>query len=92
MKRKTSGRNKDAEEELALKEEKEGLTRLKLSVALADFERAILHNANGEEPSRVSKAMKKAEAIAKDVHAMDEHAREVVSVFQFKMRFENRGR
>ena len=80
VKRKTSGRKKDAEEELALKEEKEGLTRLKLNVALADFERAILQRANGEEPSRVSKAMKKAEAIAKDVHAMDEHAREL---FQF---------
>ena len=42
VKRKTSGRKKDAEEELALKEEKEGLTRLKLNVGAADFERAIL--------------------------------------------------
>ena len=74
-------REEDREEEaLLMREEKDGLTRFKLTVALADLERAILQRANGEEPSRVSKAMKKAEEIAKDVHAMDEHAREL---FQF---------
>ena len=80
MERELVKRRNGEEEKLLMKEEKNGLTRLKLTVALADFERAILQRASGEEPSRVSKAMKKAEMIAKDVHAMDEHAREL---FQF---------
>ena len=61
-------------------EEREGVTRLKLSILLADAERAIMQRAAGEEPSRVSKAMKRAEAVAKDVHALDENAKEL---FQF---------
>ena len=73
-------RRNGEEEKLLMKEEKNRLTRLKLTVALTDFERAILQRAEREEPSRVSKAMKRAEMIAKDVHAMDEHAREL---FQF---------
>jgi len=80
MERDLVKRRNGEEEKLLMKEEKNGLTRLKLTVALADFKRAILQRASGEEPSRVSKAMKKAEMIAKDVHAMDEHAREL---FQF---------
>lgn len=78
MERELVKRRNGEEEKLLMKEEKNGLTRLKLTVALADFERAILQRASGEEPSRVSKAMKRAEMIAKDVHAMDEHAREQI--------------
>ena len=80
MERELVKRRNGEEEKLLMKRRKNGLTRLKLTVALADFERAILQRASGEEPSRVSKAMKRAEMIAKDVHAMDEHAREL---FQF---------